>query len=135
MASSAAAHHQNVARENGPGRPSIPARVSPHDSHRLAAVATDAPHSGQTSGESGWDDGERCALNVRTLEERRAAKGVTPPRREGPASACAALGGFDGVAEQHRDRGRADTSDPGGDRTGDRLAPLVDVGEQLPALV
>src|SRR5262249_45280683 len=45
-----------------------------------------------------------------------------------PRSRCGALGGFDRVAEQHRDGGGTDAAEPGGDRARDLLAALVDVG-------
>src|SRR5204863_4172873 len=46
-----------------------------------------------------------------------------------------ALGGLHEVAEEEGDRGGPDATHPGRDPAGDLLAGLVDVGEQLAALV
>ena len=67
---------------------------------------------------------------VTPTQEQRA-----PPDGSAGLEAGAALGGLDRVAEQHGDGGGADAADPRGDRAGDLLAALVDVGQQLAALV
>src|SRR4029453_2220489 len=91
----------------------------------------------------------RCGPSCRAwaraalLEERRAAAravGGCGRRRLGRASARVvsretALGGGDGVAEQHGDGGGAYAAYSGSDGAGDGGAGLVDVGEKAAAFV
>ena len=93
----------------------------PHSRQRVSPAAAGVPHSGQASA------------------RRRGRRGGGPVRDAALGFALTprgvALGGFDRVAEQHGDRGGPDPADPRGDRAGHLLAPLVDVGEELAALV
>src|SRR4051812_46270027 len=125
----------SVAPAKGFGRSGPNSAVMPHDGHRSSGSFGSA-HNGHGPG---------IAPAVTTLPLSacgRAAPAPLAERRPGapewtPRSPVprVALGDVDQVAEQHRDRRRADAPDARGDRAGNLLARLVDVGQQRPALV